>query len=113
MIPKATLFAAAALLIPGPADAGPVRTKRAACDLVKASVVASGVFPPGRIGHCEVTPGDGSRAGFYVMSLHSNRRCDYICSTNMGWYAVQRSTGRVFEWDMAEDRPGPPLPTQR
>jgi hypothetical protein len=27
----------------------------------------------------------------------------------MGWFAVQKATGRVFEWDVAELRLGPPV----
>jgi hypothetical protein len=27
----------------------------------------------------------------------------------MGWFAVAKATGRVFEWDMAEDQLGRPV----
>jgi hypothetical protein len=27
----------------------------------------------------------------------------------MGWFAVEKETGRVFEWDMAEEKLGPSI----
>ena len=40
---------------------------------------------------------------YFILGLHSDRRCDYICSSLVGWFAVERTTGRVFEWDINED----------
>ena len=110
---KAALFVAATLLIAVAAKAGPVRTEQAACNLVKARVAARGDFPLRRIAFCDVIPRASSPASFYVLALHSNRECGGICSTNMGWFAVQRATGRVFEWDVAEDRLGPTISAGR
>jgi hypothetical protein len=106
---KAGLFAAAALLLAVAATAGPVRTERAACDLVKARVAARGNLPVRRIAFCDIIPPESGPTGFYVLALHSDRACDGICSTNMGWFAVQRATGRLFEWDVAEQRLGPSI----
>ena len=44
-----------------------------------------------------------------VLALHSSRHCEGICSTNMGWFSVQKATGRVLEWDMAEEGLGSPV----
>jgi hypothetical protein len=106
---RAILLAATTLLIAVAAEAGPVRTERAACELVKARVAATGDFPLSRIAFCDVIPRESSPARYYVLALHSNRRCEGICSTNMGWFAVERATGRVFEWNVAEDRLGLPV----
>ena len=110
---KAALFTAALMLAAAAAKAEPVRTERAACNVVKTRVAAVRGFPTSSVAYCDVIPPDGSPAGLYVLALHSNRRCDGICSTTMGWFAVQRATGRVFEWDVAEDRLGPPVGTGR
>jgi hypothetical protein len=39
---------------------------------------------------------------YYLFALRSNRKCDGPCSNLMGWYAIQKSDGGVFEWDMGE-----------
>jgi hypothetical protein len=39
---------------------------------------------------------------WYVIALRSNRRCEGICSNLMGWYAVNRSSGSVHHYDVAE-----------
>ena len=56
---------------------------------------------------------EDSPRGYYVMALHSRRECDGICSTNMGWFAIRRSSGRVFEWDVADMKIGKPLKAGR
>jgi hypothetical protein len=59
-----------------------------------------------RIAFCDHVVADANPSGFYVLALHSTRRCEGICSTNMGWFAVERSTGRVFAWDVGEQQVG-------
>ena len=92
---------------PAPVAAAPVRTAKAACALVKARVSARDQFPVSAIAFCDMIPEASVPKEFYVLALHGKRSdCEGICSTNMGWFAVQKSTGRVFEWDMAEDKLG-------
>ena len=43
---------------------------------------------------------------WYVIALRSNRHCEGICSNLMGWYAVNRSSGSVHQYDVAELRVG-------
>jgi len=50
---------------------------------------------------CDRTP--GTNRTYFIFGLHSDRRCDYICSSLVGWFAVERATGRVFDWDISED----------
>lgn len=90
-------------------DAAPVRTEKAACERVKTRVSAARHFPMSTIAFCDMVGTVDSPRGFYVLALHSNRRCEGICSTNMGWFAVEKRTGRVLEWDVAEDRLGQPI----
>ncbi len=65
------------------------------------------------IAFCDLVAPDSSPSGYYVLALHSTRKCDGICSTHMGWFAVQKATGRVFEWDMVEDKLGLPVKVER
>jgi hypothetical protein len=101
---------ASILLITEPANAVPVTTAESACTLVKAHVVSRWHIPMRAIAFCDVIPSDSSPHAFYVMALHGKREdCTGICSTNMGWFAVKKATGQIFEWDVAEQRPGSPL----
>src|SRR4051794_11583251 len=90
-------------------NAAPVRNEKAACDRVKTRIAAIRHFPVSAVAFCDpIRAADGPK-GYYVLALHSNRRCDGICSTNMGWFAVQKETGRVFEWDVAQMKLGRPM----
>ena len=109
----ASLLAASLLQSPAPVVAAPVATANAACDQTKAFVLARGDFPVSAIAFCDTVSPDSSPKGYYVLALHSRRDCDGICSTNMGWFAVQKATGRVFEWDVAEQKLGPPFKVHR
>ncbi|MEO7187159.1 MAG: hypothetical protein ABIW58_01985 [Sphingomicrobium sp.] len=86
-----------------------VRTEEAACSSVKRIVAAKGHFPISDIAFCDFVVPKYRPKGYFVFALHSTRVCDGICSTNMGWFALQKTTGRVFEWDVAEDRLGRPI----
>lgn len=94
---------------PAPAATAPVASEQAACALTKARVVARDHFPVSVIAFCDFIVPEAQPKGFYVLALHSARKCDGICSTNMGWFAVQKATRRVFEWDMVEEKLGPPV----
>lgn len=50
-----------------------------------------------------------SDAHWVVIGLHSNRQCEGICSSLLGWYAVDRTTGTVHGFDVAEMEVGPPI----
>lgn len=105
----AALLFAATPLARASADATPIRNAEAACTAVKAHVTERDHVPLPTIAFCDVTPAANSPAGYYVIALHGRARCDGICSYNMGWFAVEKATGRLFEWDVAEMRLGSPL----
>jgi hypothetical protein len=109
----ALLIAAGVLLTAGQGNAAPVKTAKAACDVVKAQVSASRHFPISAVAFCDIIPERESPRAYYVLALHSRRNCEGICSTNMGWFAVQKPTGRVFEWDVAEEKLGPSVKVRR
>ena len=98
-------FAIAAAVI----EAEPVTTAAAACEIVKQRHSARYNYPVSAISACDIIPAARSPHGYYVLALHSTRKCEGICSTNMGWFAVQQSTGRMFDWDIAEWRLGGPF----
>jgi hypothetical protein len=98
---------AALLLWTAPAQAAPVRTGRAACALAKARVAARLRRAPSSIPGCETIRAVDSPRGFYVLALRGRCREPVCGSTLIGWYAVHKRTGRVFEWDVAELRLGP------
>lgn len=108
------MFASILLLMAAPASttsgtAGAVRTEKAACNRIKGYVSAVEHFPASAIAFCDIIGAADSPTGFYVMALHSKRQCDGICSTNMGWFAVEKRTGRVFNWDTADMKLGLPV----
>lgn len=88
------------LLQTGCAVSDRVSSEPEACERVKASFADPAARA--RITACDHVMPDTNPPGFYVMSVQSDRQCDGICSRNMGWFAVRRSTGEVFEWDVAE-----------
>lgn len=109
MLAAAVSLMAASAIMPGAASAAPVENKKSACIAVKNRLAVLRHFPRKMMAYCDIIPVKDSPPGYYVMAIHSRRKCDGICSTNMGWFAIQKATGRVFEWDVAEDRLGPEI----
>jgi hypothetical protein len=108
----ASLFAASLIQWSAPVGAASVTTEKAACELTKARVAARDHFPVSAIAFCDLIVPEWQPKGFYVLGLHGKRDdCggDVCGSTLMGWFAVQKATGKVFEWDMVEDKLGLPV----
>ena len=93
----------------GCAKMEPVTTAEAACAVATARVTAQRRLPTSHVALCDHIPGTASPRGYYVMALRA--RCpEGLCgSTNMGWIAVQKATGDVFEWDVADSKLGQPV----
>ena len=94
-----------AAIAAGSAAVAPVKSEKDACDLTKTTVAARGHFPVSIVAFCDVIVPEAQPTGYYVLALHSNRKCDGICSTHMGWFAVEKATRRVYEWDINQDKP--------
>jgi len=92
----------------GPSDAQPVTDADQACAIAKASLARRRNVSESVIAFCDVIPADRGPRGYFITALHSRRQCEGICSTNLGWFAVEESTGRVFAWDVADWTLGPP-----
>jgi len=107
----ATAFALASAIggavLTSSATASPVRSKASACAAIKNRVSSAHQIPIEMIAFCDVVSLRDSPRGFYIMAIHSNRECDGICSTLMGWYAINRANGRIFEWRVADQQIGP------
>lgn len=88
-----------------PAHAKRFDTEKAACAQAKVRVAWQRHVNVSVFAYCDLIVPKERPRGFYVLALHVKRYdCgDKICgSTLAGWFAVERSTGKVFEWDVAE-----------
>ena len=85
----------------------PVMTAQAACAAATAKVTARRSLPISHVAVCDdIAEADGPE-GFYVMALLAHCSEAVCGSTNMGWFAVEKATGDVFDWDVAEWKLGP------
>jgi len=100
---------AAMLLWAASAQAAPVASGGAACALAKAHAALHLRRTRASIADCETVRAGASPRGYYVLALRGSCREPICGSTLIGWFAVQKRTGRVFEWDVAESRLGAPL----
>ena len=100
------LVAGAALALAPSVHASPVRTGGAACAVAKARVAARLHRPVSSIPFCEPLRAAASPRGYYILALRGRCREEVCGSTLIGWYAVRKRTGGVFEWDVAHDRLG-------
>jgi hypothetical protein len=96
------LLAVGALPWTSPSDRHPVNRAEDACTVASARVIERDQLPQTAIAFCDHVPTADSPPGYFIMALHSDRDCEGVCSSNMGWFAVQKSTGDVFEWNVAE-----------
>src|SRR3954468_11451415 len=90
----AIIAAGVALGLAPSAHAAPVRTGRAACAVAKVRGAASLHRPLSRIPYCETLRAVNSPRCFYIVRLHGRCREEICGSTLIGWYAVQKRTGR-------------------
>lgn len=82
---------------------GPVASPEAACSRAMEAYTAAYVQPLST-SYCDVIPDDAEHPELYVLALRSGRECDDICSDLMGWFAVKKATGRVYHWEVGEQR---------
>jgi hypothetical protein len=86
-------------------------TQQDACTLLQKRISkVRGLPESGPIGmgwFCDFS--DLGNKHWYVIALRSNRQCEGICSNLMGWYAVNRVSGSIHQYDMAELKVGSKL----
>lgn len=83
-----------------------VASAEAACTVATGRVTAERQLPPGHVATCDPISEADSPDGHYVLALRADCREELCGSTLMGWFAVEKATGAVFEWDMAEGQIG-------
>ena len=60
--------------------------------------------------YCDVTTDEyNDHPQWWVIGLRSFRKCDGICSNLRGWFAVDRTSGEVREWNVADMVLGGPI----
>lgn len=103
LIRTASVVALLALPQASCATMQPVSSAEAACALATARVTAQNGLPASHVVFCDEIAEADSPSGYYVMALRA-RCAEELCgSTNMGWFAVQKTTGDVFEVEDVAD----------
>ena len=80
-----------------------VGSAEAACAVATARVTAQNGLPTSHVAFCDDIAEADSPAGYYGMALRAHCFEELCGSTNMGWFAVRRATGDVFEVDDVTD----------
>jgi hypothetical protein len=108
-LPFALLLCITAVAPCGAAPPAGILTQQDACALLKKRVAKSLNLPesgPAKVGGWFCDFSTLANSHWYVIALRSNRHCEGICSNLMGWYAVNRSSGSVHQYDVADLRVG-------
>ena len=86
-----------------------------ACDQLKQVIANARSAPHGsKEYHCERDPAEGG-GRYYVFALRSNfpspakASSDWVGSALVGWFAVSKESGDVYEWDVGNDALGKKL----
>jgi hypothetical protein len=99
----ANIFALLALPLAGCETTQQVGSAEAACVVATARVTAQRGLPASHVAFCDDIPEADSPVGYFILALRAHCSEDLCGSTNMGWFAVQRATGDVFEVDDVTD----------
>ena len=76
------------------------------CDLAIAAVVAAGIYGSAQIQGCAGGAPEEAAPNFNLLRLNAYCHEEICGSVLLGWYLVDTESGRVWEWDMAEDARG-------
>lgn len=106
---SAACLALLALSSTGCAKPQPIASAEAACDIATQKVTELRGLPTSHVAHCEKL---GEANGYYPLALYAHCKEAVCGSTSMGWFAVGKTTGEVFEWDVTALRAGPRLKEQ-
>lgn len=100
------LMALGALLPAGCAKPEAVPSAESACAAATARVTAQRGLPASHVAYCDgISEGDGP-PGYYVLALRAHCREELCGSTLMGWFAVKKATGEVFEVEVGDWKVG-------
>jgi hypothetical protein len=80
-----------------------VQSEAAACELLKEAAVRYCLSRTNLTGryYCDPLPDDGP---YYLMGLRYRVSPGELVGSNLaGWFAIRRSDGQVFEWDINDE----------
>ena len=97
LIRAANFVGLIALALSGCAKTQPVASAEAACALATARVTSERHLPVSHVAYCDDIAEADSPVGYYVTALRAYCKEELCGSTNMGWFAVNKATGEVFE----------------
>ena len=86
-------------------EPSPARTEAAACRLAIDAQIEAGLYEPSQIAGCNHAERDGTAGGYYVLRLNAPCHEEICGSVLLGWYGVEKDTGRVFDWDISDHAP--------
>lgn len=107
------LIALAVLSLPmfGCTTPAPVRSDKAACSTAIERVAAVRQLSATHVASCEAAT-DSEVPGYYVVGLWGHCREELCGSTLIGWFAVRKTDGAVFELNVGEWNVGQPVSEQ-
>ncbi len=91
------LLAVVVLLCAGCNEPRQVATAQAACAVATERVTSERRLPISHVAMCDNIAEADSPDGYYVLAMLAYCKEDVCGSTSMGWFAVEKSTGEVFE----------------
>lgn len=91
---------------PAGAEAAQVTTPQAACALATERVTKLRGLPASHVATCDGAAEEADANGYFILALLAHCREALCGSTNMGWFAIRKSDGDLFDWDVAGWRPG-------
>ncbi len=109
--PLTMMLAVLALPMAGCRTSETVRSEQSACATATARVATLRRLPATHVAFCEA----GSHSdvpGYYVVSLRGHCREEICGSTLIGWFAVRKADGTVFEFNVGEWKVGQPASVQ-
>lgn len=106
-----TLWVALALI--GCAARERVKSPDVACTLATDRVTAHRGLPVSHVVDCEANADADGLSGYYILALLAACHEEICGSTSMGWFAVSKATGEVFDWNVADWKLGRPILVSR
>jgi hypothetical protein len=87
----------------------PTGSVQAACASASSRVTAVRHLPLNHVVHCEGLDSSEEPSGYQIVGLHGPCVEEVCGSTLMGWFAVRKENGDVFEYDVGESKLGRPV----
>ena len=83
----------------------PEWTENAACRQAIQAQIDAGLYEASQIAGCDHVRPEGAPNDYYVLRLNSQCREEICGSVLLGWYGVEKGTGRVYDWDISNNVP--------